>query len=308
MGFNPSISGISQVLNTLQKMTETRQPGMDSGMPNLLQAGMGTGQDFSKTLAALSESMELSLVNQALELGSGGSDKNSDGFFGGGMGGMSLDKMQMNMLMTTLNQMQQASQPQAAAQQAAQVSASGETDSQKNDSRNPGQSMTQTTGAGAQGVGEILGELSRYFESGTDGVGAIGFDRMGGTSYGMFQLSSAQGVVKDFINFLSDKNPEWASRLATAGPANTGSTSGGMPDAWREIAKSAPQAFEKLQSEFVQGSHYQPATEECPGFPWRGRGNHSPGRQGSAFFHGHPAWSGRRLVHLREGPGHARQS
>ncbi|MFW5488526.1 MAG: hypothetical protein ACNI3A_08955 [Desulfovibrio sp.] len=262
MVFNPSISGISQAIQTIQNLTENRQAnGMGSGMPNMLNTGMGAGQDFAKTLANLSEGLELSMVNKALELGSGGlNNGGNDGLFGGmGMSGMSLDKLQMNMLMTTLTQMQQAAQPEQTAQPAQAAQAPGETDSQKSDT--PGGGTQQTAGAGAKGLGEILGQLAEQFESSSD-AGAIGYDRMGGTSYGLFQMSSTQGVVKDFIHFLSDKNPEWAGKLASAGPANTGSTTGGMPDAWREIAKSNPETFSKLQNEFVQGSHYQPALEK----------------------------------------------
>lgn len=107
-----------------------------------------------------------------------------------------------------------------------------------------------------------IGELSAVFESGTEGVNAIGYDRNGGTSYGTYQIASKPGTMKEFIDFLKDRQPDWAAKLKAAGPANTGSTKGRMPDAWRSIAEKDPEEFGRLQREFIESTHYEPAKDK----------------------------------------------
>jgi hypothetical protein len=109
---------------------------------------------------------------------------------------------------------------------------------------------------------EGLGSIAALFESGEKGAAAIGFDRTGGTSYGKFQLSSRAGTMNRFINFLAERAPDLASRLKSAGPANTGSTHGRMPAEWASIASESPDRFEALQTEFIRKDHYQPAREK----------------------------------------------
>ncbi len=106
-----------------------------------------------------------------------------------------------------------------------------------------------------------LGRLSARFESGGDGIAAIGYDRNGGTSYGKYQIASRVGSMKNFLEFLDGEAPDVAQRLRKAGPANTGGRRGGMPDAWRAIAKEQPERFEALQEAFIRESHYKPAME-----------------------------------------------
>ncbi|WP_165075094.1 MULTISPECIES: hypothetical protein [unclassified Desulfovibrio] len=125
--------------------------------------------------------------------------------------------------------------------------------------------------AGAQGVKRGrksaaaaetgMGRLSARFESGGDGIAAIGYDRTGGTSYGKYQIASRVGSMKSFLNFLDGEAPDIAQRLRKAGPADTGSRKGGMPDAWRAIAAEQPERFEELQESFIRESHYRPALE-----------------------------------------------
>jgi len=107
-----------------------------------------------------------------------------------------------------------------------------------------------------------IGSLSAYFESGEKGADAIGFDHKGGTSYGTFQISSKAGTMDRFVDYLSEHAPSWAQKLKAAGPANTGGRSGGMPDAWRKIAAEDPTGFSKVQSDFIEKTHYSPAVEE----------------------------------------------
>ncbi len=119
----------------------------------------------------------------------------------------------------------------------------------------------QAHASGATDSG-ALGSLAARFESGNDGAAAIGYDRHGGTSYGKFQLSSRAGTMDSFISFLHKEAPDWAKRLTSAGPANTGGRSGGMPKAWKEIAAENPARFEELQTRFVHNNHFQPAVLE----------------------------------------------
>ncbi|WP_415714569.1 hypothetical protein [Maridesulfovibrio sp.] len=107
----------------------------------------------------------------------------------------------------------------------------------------------------------VSGDLSAKFESGSKGVSSIGYDRVGGTSYGKYQIASKTGTMDKFIQFLKDKAPEIANKLLGAGPADTGSKTGAMPDLWKKIADADPTGFEKLQHDFIQGSHYDPAAK-----------------------------------------------
>ena len=109
--------------------------------------------------------------------------------------------------------------------------------------------------------GEGIGGLSAQFESGSEGIAAIGYDRTGGTSYGKYQIASRVGSMTAFLNFLDEEAPDIAERLRSAGPANTGSRKGAMPEEWRAIAAEQPDRFGSLQENFILESHYKPALE-----------------------------------------------
>lgn len=104
-----------------------------------------------------------------------------------------------------------------------------------------------------------IGKLSARFESGGDGIAAIGYDSTGGTSYGKYQIASRVGSMKNFLEFLDREAPDISKRLRRAGPANTGGRRGGMPNEWRAIAKEQPERFERLQEAFIHETHYKPA-------------------------------------------------
>ncbi len=107
--------------------------------------------------------------------------------------------------------------------------------------------------------GTELGKLSSKFESGKDGIAAIGYDRVGGTSYGKYQIASRVGSMDRFLNFLDTAAPDMAEKLRDAGSANTGGRKGAMPEVWRELAATEPDRFEALQDKFIYESHYKPA-------------------------------------------------
>lgn len=106
-----------------------------------------------------------------------------------------------------------------------------------------------------------IGSLAARFESGGDGVAAVGYDTGGGTSYGRYQIASRPGTMNRFLDFLDSRAPEWADRLRSAGSADTGSRNGAMPDAWRAIATEDPDRFEHLQQAFIRETHYLPAAQ-----------------------------------------------
>lgn len=108
---------------------------------------------------------------------------------------------------------------------------------------------------------EKLGTLSARFESGSEGIAAIGYDRMGGTSYGKYQIASKPGSMDTFIRFLDTAAPDLSAKLHAAGPANTGGRKGKMPEVWREIAEREPDRFAALQEQFIRDTHYTPALE-----------------------------------------------
>jgi len=110
--------------------------------------------------------------------------------------------------------------------------------------------------------GQEIGALSAHFESGEKGPGMIGYDDIGGTSYGTYQISSRAGTMKLFVDYLSERAPDLASKLKAAGPSNTGSCSGTMPEVWKKMAVADPVRFEKLQYDFIENSHYLPAVQE----------------------------------------------
>lgn len=107
----------------------------------------------------------------------------------------------------------------------------------------------------------VGGELSAVFESGSKGAGAIGYDRVGGTSYGTFQIASRTGSMDRFIKFLKTDAPDLARRL-DRGHYNTGSKGGVVPNIWKRIAKEDPTRFEALQRDFIKQDHYSPARKK----------------------------------------------
>lgn len=106
---------------------------------------------------------------------------------------------------------------------------------------------------------EEIGSLSARFESGKAGISAIGYDSKGGTSYGKYQIASRVGSMDAFLSFLDTEAPDIARRLRSAGPANTGSRQGAMPEEWKSIAAEQPERFGNLQESFIRESHYDPA-------------------------------------------------
>ncbi len=105
-----------------------------------------------------------------------------------------------------------------------------------------------------------LGSLSRAYES-NGKPGAIGCDTNGGWSYGLYQLSSKQGTLARFIEFLGRegvRSPDcaaFATALRSAG-GDAGARNGtqAFRTAWLELA-SKP-LFSIAQHRFIKETHY----------------------------------------------------
>ena len=102
----------------------------------------------------------------------------------------------------------------------------------------------------------MLGDLSKRYES-NGNPAAIGYDRVGGWSYGAYQISCNAGTMSQFIVWLAEKYPEFAQKLQMAGGAK--SASGGsmsFKSAWVELANDPD--FAVAQHEFIKSTHYEP--------------------------------------------------
>lgn len=106
------------------------------------------------------------------------------------------------------------------------------------------------------------GGLSAQFESGGAGVGAVGYDRMGGTSYGLYQISSRQGTFREFLSYLDHEAPSLADRLRAAGNPDTGGRSGAVPEEWKRIASEDAERFTALQHDFIRKTHFEPVLKD----------------------------------------------
>ena len=103
-----------------------------------------------------------------------------------------------------------------------------------------------------------LGQIASKYES-NGNIADISYDSTGGTSYGKYQIASKVGGLTDFLNWLDSRQPEYARRLRAAGPANTGSRRGAMPDVWKALAAENPEEFEKIQHDYAYNFHFLPA-------------------------------------------------
>jgi len=112
----------------------------------------------------------------------------------------------------------------------------------------------------AAAPGSELGLLSRQFES-NGKPGAIGHDRHGGWSYGLYQLASRMGSVADFLAFLRRQAPthrQYAGfhELLQSAGGDVGARNGTMvfQTAWQDLANDP--VFSQAQHHFIKTTHY----------------------------------------------------
>lgn len=117
----------------------------------------------------------------------------------------------------------------------------------------PGGAPGRAPGAAPGGA---IGSLAQKYESGAAGSMAVGVDKVGGTSYGKYQIASKVGAMDDFLKMLDKTNPEAAARLRGAGPADAG-TGGKFAQEWKALAKSG--ALGDAESQFAMEKIYKPA-------------------------------------------------
>lgn len=248
-------------------------PVADSQSQARRQSVSGSTADFRKTMETMRQAIDLAMADRFLNVSMSWNEQDEDERTGGSVG---LNSLGMNML-ATLAKLQTnqngdtdlGHQPRAKSAAKAMVgSPNAGTDSETASRSAPeaGQetgatSMETDSRQAAVSMEELAGVLARAFESGSEGSQAIGWDRVGGTSYGLFQLSSRQGSMDNFLAFLDGEAPEWATRLRKAGPSDTGGRNGAMPREWRAIAAENPELFTALQQRFISDTHYQPALQ-----------------------------------------------
>lgn len=127
--------------------------------------------------------------------------------------------------------------------------------------------LGKNPGASAGPVSDKIGDGVARWESGKDGIQAIGYDPNGGTSYGKWQLSSKQGSYKEWIDHLEktgEKGAAIAKELRAAGASNTGSRKGHAVDVYKRLAAENSELFEQSQREYLTKSHYGRAMSSIP--------------------------------------------
>lgn len=118
----------------------------------------------------------------------------------------------------------------------------------------PGTTSTQpmTTPGG-------LGKMSEKYETGGRGSETVGWDKVGGTSYGKYQIASKVGAMTDYLKFLEQTGKgDVAAQLRASGiEKDTGSASGKSVDLWKKLSASG--ALGDSEHEFIKQRSYNPA-------------------------------------------------
>lgn len=103
------------------------------------------------------------------------------------------------------------------------------------------------------------GQLSRQYESnGNPSCISSGIDDPGGKSYGAYQLSSAYGIVQDFLNWLGVYHPQspCTRQLLIYIPLSPA-----FDDAWTELGNTYSEEFLYLQQEYIEWTYFIPAAQ-----------------------------------------------
>ncbi|NNF34966.1 MAG: hypothetical protein HKN68_12710 [Saprospiraceae bacterium] len=96
-----------------------------------------------------------------------------------------------------------------------------------------------------------IGKLSKTWESGNQGPGTISNTPgdPGGKSYGIYQISSRQDYLSDFLNNEGIKFHSFFHGLPIA--------SKDFDSAWKSVAAVYPKEFAELQHNFIERTHYE---------------------------------------------------
>jgi hypothetical protein len=111
----------------------------------------------------------------------------------------------------------------------------------------------------------VLGQTSKFFESGKGGSGTVssGKGDFGGASYGTYQLSSKQGTLQNFL-----KSSGYGAQFEGLTPGTKA-----FNRRWKEIAQNDP-TFGAAQHDFIKQTHFDPQVERLKkaGIDISGRG------------------------------------
>jgi hypothetical protein len=126
-------------------------------------------------------------------------------------------------------------------------------------SNQPGATAVSGGGASSAAIGTGLGAVAEKYETAGRGSGTVGWDKVGGTSYGKKQISSKAGAMTDYLKFLDKTGKgDIAKQLRDAGiEKDTGSTSGKAVDVWKQLAASG--ALGDSENEFIKTRSYDVA-------------------------------------------------
>lgn len=105
---------------------------------------------------------------------------------------------------------------------------------------------------------DALGSLSRTWESNGDPA-AIGRDRNGGWSFGLYQIASRVGTMGAFLRFLRERaalRPFHRALEDAGGEAAAKAGTARFQQEWRQLAEDP--AFAEAQHEFIKHTHYDP--------------------------------------------------
>lgn len=106
---------------------------------------------------------------------------------------------------------------------------------------------------------ERIASLARKYESNGDPAAvSSGAGDLGGISYGLYQLSSSMGVVKEFLAWLCDyPKPEYANYGKVLAEYEINSQE--FIDEWKCIGTIDPDGFGRVQDEYIKEMYYDKA-------------------------------------------------
>jgi hypothetical protein len=117
------------------------------------------------------------------------------------------------------------------------------------------QQATRVEGSGV--TNRYHGSLAARYESGAAGSRAIGYDRVGGHSYGTYQIATNTGTMRNFMSFLQQNYTDIHQALQAAG-GEQGARAGTVAfrQAWQQLSASGRML--EAERAFISSTHYEP--------------------------------------------------
>lgn len=105
-------------------------------------------------------------------------------------------------------------------------------------------------------TGYPFGSLSAEFESNSNPA-AIGYDETGGYSYGLYQIATKPGTMKEYLNFLNNNDYKQYYQILRDSGGEQGATNGTseFKDAWKKLAEEPE--FSTAQNDFINHNRYK---------------------------------------------------